>query len=103
MFEAWLVSSIQKTIMSVVKRENIMKKFLAGVALVVSSATLAFADNHALKIGFMATLEGPYTVLGEDSQRGFELRSTSSTTVAGRPIEVTIGAQMLALQKASRS
>ena len=104
MFEAWLVGSIQKTIMSVFKRENIMKKFLAGVALVVSSATLAFADNHALKIGFMATLEGPYTVLGEDSQRGFEVALNEfNNQVAGRPIEVTIGATDASPESALRA
>ena len=49
-----------------------MKNFLAGIVVAFSTATLAIADN-TIKIGFMATLEGPYTVLGEDSQRGFEI------------------------------
>ena len=50
-----------------------MKNLMGAILLSASAATMTYADGHALKIGFMATLEGPYTVLGEDSQRGFQL------------------------------
>ena len=65
-------------------------KNLVGAAVVSASvATMAFADNHALKIGFMATLEGPYTVLGEDSQRGFQMALNEfGNEVAGRPLRL---------------
>src|ERR1700712_1488824 len=44
---------------------------LASVALVASSA--AFAADDEVKIGFMTTLEGVYTVPGQDAQRGYEM------------------------------
>ena len=80
-------------------------KNLVGAAVVSASvATMAFADNHALKIGFMATLEGPYTVLGEDSQRGFQMALNEfGNEVAGRPIEVTIGATDASPESALRA
>lgn len=80
-----------------------MKNFLAGIVVAFSTATLAIADN-AIKIGFMATLEGPYTVLGEDSQRGFEIALNEfNNEVAGRPIEVTIGATDASPESALRA
>ena len=80
-------------------------KNLVGAAVVSASvATMAFADNQALKIGFMATLEGPYTVLGEDSQRGFQMALNEfGNEVAGRPIEVTIGATDASPESALRA
>ena len=80
-----------------------MKNFLAGIVVAFSTATLAIADN-TIKIGFMATLEGPYTVLGEDSQRGFEIALNEfNNEVAGRPIEVTIGATDASPESALRA
>ena len=80
-----------------------MKNFLAGIVVAFSTATLAIADN-TIKIGFMATLEGPYTVLGEDSQRGFEIALNEfNNEVAGRPIEVTIGATDASPERALRA
>ncbi|MDJ1007460.1 MAG: ABC transporter substrate-binding protein [Paracoccaceae bacterium] len=68
-----------------------MKRILLA-ALLASSSTLAYAEGEPLKIGFMATLEGPFTVLGEDGQRGFELALREADyEVAGRPIEVIVG------------
>ena len=80
-----------------------MKNFLAGIVVAFSTATLAIADN-TIKIGFMATLEGPYTVLGEDGQRGFEIALNEfNNEVAGRPIEVTIGATDASPESALRA
>ena len=51
-----------------------MKKLLVttavGAALVAVHG--AHADEHTFKIGTMATLEGTYTVLGEDGVRGMK-------------------------------
>ena len=81
-----------------------MKNLVGAVAVSTSVASMAFADNHALKIGFMATLEGPYTVLGEDSQRGFQMALNEfGNEVAGRPIEVTIGATDASPESALRA
>ena len=81
-----------------------MKNLVGAVAVSTSVASMAFADNHALKIGFMATLEGPYTVLGEDSQRGFQMELNEfGNEVAGRPIEVTIGATDASPESALRA
>ncbi len=71
-----------------------IKKFLAAcsVAAVVLGGSSAVAQEP-LKIGFMATLEGTYTVLGEDGLRGFKVAMAEIESKAGgRPIEVIIGA-----------
>ncbi len=81
-----------------------MKKFMGALLLSASTATVSLADANAIKIGFMATLEGPYTVLGEDSQRGFQLALNEyGNEVAGRPIEVTIGATDASPESALRA
>jgi len=53
-----------------------MKKYigaaLAGAAAIAFS-TLPGQAQEPLKIGVTATLEGTYTVLGEDGMRGFEV------------------------------
>ena len=43
-----------------------------GLALAIGSAAPAFAAEP-LKAGLLATLEGTYTVLGEDGVRGFQV------------------------------
>jgi ABC-type branched-subunit amino acid transport system substrate-binding protein len=56
------------------------------------AASQAMAADK-LKIGFMATLEGTYTVLGEDGLRGFKVALQQANNMAGgREIEVIIGA-----------
>ena len=71
-----------------------MKKTLlaaASVAALLAAGPALAAEP--LKIGFMATLEGTYTVLGEDGQRGFKVALEElNNTAGGRPIEVIIGA-----------
>ena len=79
-----------------------MKKFLGALLTSVSIAGLAQADT--LKIGMLATLEGPFTVLGEDSQRGFELAlMQAGYEVAGRKIEVIVGATDASPESALRA
>ena len=71
-----------------------MRKLL--ISTVAAAAVLAAGSAQAadkLKIGFMATLEGTYTVLGEDGQRGFEVAMKEAKGMAGgREIEVIVGA-----------
>ena len=81
-----------------------MKNLMGSILLSASAATMTYADGHALKICFMATLEGPYTVLGEDSQRVFQMALNQfGNEVAGRPIEVTIGATDASPESALRA
>ena len=58
--------------------------------------TAAFGMAHAaekLKVGVLATLEGTYTVLGEDGMRGFQVAMKKfGGKAGGREIEVVIGA-----------
>ena len=70
-----------------------MKTILSALLVSASVASMATAQSgEPLKIGFMATLEGPFTVLGEDGQRGFELALREiGMEVTGRPIEVIVG------------
>ncbi|MEM1344438.1 MAG: ABC transporter substrate-binding protein [Pseudomonadota bacterium] len=60
----------------------------ALAALLAASPALA---AEPLKVGVLATLEGTYTVLGEDGIRGFRTAMLKhGETVGGRPIEVVI-------------
>ncbi|MEM5492859.1 ABC transporter substrate-binding protein [Hoeflea sp. AS16] len=74
-----------------------MKKVLLGslsvLALVAANATTAAADDKSgvLKVGVLATLEGTYTALGEDSIRGLKTAlMEAGNKAAGREIEVII-------------
>jgi branched-chain amino acid transport system substrate-binding protein len=61
-----------------------LKSMLAATA--VAGGLLAAAPALAqekIKIGFLATLEGTYTVLGEDGQRGFLLAMRAANNKAG--------------------
>ena len=61
-----------------------MRKLL--ISTVAAAAVLAAGSAQAadkLKIGFMATLEGTYTVLGEDGQRGFQVAMKEAKAMAG--------------------
>ncbi|MEM9814304.1 MAG: ABC transporter substrate-binding protein, partial [Pseudomonadota bacterium] len=62
-------------------------------ALVAASATVAVAGGHSgpLKVGVLATLEGTYTVLGEDGVRGLRTAlALADGTAGGREIELVI-------------
>ena len=70
-----------------------MKKFLAtsaiGAALLSAQGTMAVGET--LKIGVMATLEGTFTVLGEDGVRGIRTALAAfDGKAAGRDIELII-------------
>ena len=57
-------------------------------ALLVASSALAGTAGYALadgtlKVGTLATLEGPFTVLGEDGMRGVELAIMQHKGMAG--------------------
>ena len=71
-----------------------IKKLLAAASVAATMAMAGLAQAaDPLKIGFMATLEGTYTVLGEDGLRGFKVALEAINNEAGgRPIEVIIGA-----------
>lgn len=71
-------------------------------ASAVFAATAAFADT--IKIGFMATLEGTYTVLGEDGQRGFQIAlKEAGGKAGGKDIEVIVGATDASPESALRA
>ncbi|MEM8974587.1 MAG: ABC transporter substrate-binding protein, partial [Pseudomonadota bacterium] len=72
-----------------------MKNFLRIAVGVVGTAVLATSSLAAdkLKVGVLATLEGTYTVLGEDGVRGFNVALKKfGGKAGGRDIEVIIGA-----------
>ncbi len=62
-----------------------MKQFLlAGVCLAgLSVGTAALAAEGDIKIGLMTTLEGTYTVPGQDGQRGFEMALKEHNNAVG--------------------
>lgn len=69
-----------------------MKKILLGTVAASTLVMVSAAAADSLKIGFMATLEGVYTVLGEDGQRGFEVAlKEAGNKAGGKDIEVIIG------------
>jgi len=67
-----------------------LRTLLTTAAASAVLATGAVAADP-IKIGFMATLEGTYTVLGEDGQRGFLMALKEANNEAGgRPIEYVV-------------
>jgi len=85
-----------------------MKKWALKLAAttVVSGllATSAAFAKEPLKIGFLATLEGTYTILGEDSKRGFDLAMKQiGHKIAGRDVEIYIGATDASPESALRA
>ncbi len=69
-----------------------MKRMLLG-ATALASLALATAAPAAdkLKIGVTATLEGTYTVLGEDGMRGFELALRQwNRKAGGKDLEIVV-------------
>ena len=64
-----------------------------GIAVALA-AMFCIGSAHAdkLKVGILATLEGPYTVLGEDAMRGFELAVMQHHNKAGgKDLEIIRG------------
>jgi branched-chain amino acid transport system substrate-binding protein len=63
----------------------------ASFAASVTLSGSAFGADK-VKIGFFSTLEGPYTALGEDGQRGFDLAVTQHHNKAGgKDLEIIRG------------
>jgi len=70
-----------------------VKTLMGAVATVALVASMAGASSAAekLKVGVTATLEGTYTVLGEDGVRGFQVALKKwGNKAGGRDIEVII-------------
>lgn len=62
---------------------------LLGAALAGSVASVALAQGAPVKIGLLATLDGPFAAGGADGMRGAELAVMArGGTVAGRKIEI---------------
>lgn len=74
---------------------RIMKAMVLGTAAGLALAAqlgAAGAQDDTLKIGLLATFEGAFTVLGEDSKRGAELALQQHNGMAGgKKIEWVIG------------
>lgn len=63
-----------------------------AVATGLTAPSLAMAEDGSIKIGLLATFEGPFTVLGEDSERGaMTAIEENGGKVAGKTIEVVKG------------
>ena len=72
-----------------------MKQFihgLGGVMLATALAVPAIGQADTIKMGALATLEGAFTVLGEDSIRGVKLALKEfDNTAGGKQIELITG------------
>lgn len=69
-----------------------LRTLMSGTVLAAVLAGPALADDHALKVGVLATLEGTYTILGEDGIRGMEVAMIEyGNKAGGKEIEVIIG------------
>jgi branched-chain amino acid transport system substrate-binding protein len=65
---------------------SLMRRILlqgAAAAVALGLAASAAKAEDTIKIGVLATLEGAFTVLGEDSMRGFELALQQHNGMAG--------------------
>src|SRR6201996_8199713 len=70
------------------KMSRVALALLSGVAL---APQLAWADD-SIKVGLLATLEGPFTVLGQDGVRGAELAfKEANYTAGGKKIDIVKG------------
>ncbi len=66
-------------------------KLFATTAIASSMVAGVALAQEPLKIGFVATFEGTYTLMGEDSLRGFEIALNEINNEAGgRPIEYVV-------------
>ncbi|BCH23939.1 ABC transporter substrate-binding protein [Mesorhizobium sp. L-8-10] len=73
---------------------RIHRRTLLALALAsgLTAPSQALAQDDTIKIGVLATFEGPFTVLGEDSMRGaMTAIDEVGGTVAGKKIEVVKG------------
>jgi branched-chain amino acid transport system substrate-binding protein len=72
-----------------------MRKGIGLTVAVVLTAIVGTGSSNAadkIKLGFFSTLEGPYTTLGEDGQRGFDLALMQHNNKAGgKELEIVRG------------
>jgi branched-chain amino acid transport system substrate-binding protein len=69
--------------------KRMMVRSLVGAAAFAALAGTAWAQGQPVKIGLLATLEGPFAAGGADGMRGAELAlKQRGGTVAGRKIEI---------------
>ena len=71
-----------------------MKRALmcGGALLALTLGGSAWAADDEIKIGFMTTLEGTYTVPGQDGQRGFQMALKEHNNMAGgKKITYSVG------------
>src|ERR1700728_972099 len=72
-------------------RKGILLATVAGFAGLVGTGSVNAADK--IKVGVTATLEGTYTVLGEDGMRGYDLAvEAHGGKAGGKEIETIVGA-----------
>ena len=72
---------------------NIHRRALLALALAtgLTAPSLALAED-TIKIGLLATFEGPFTVLGEDGQRGAQVAVDEfNGMTAGKKVEIVKG------------
>src|ERR1700735_255902 len=70
---------------------NFFRIALASGIVAVGFGGSAYAADK-IKVGFFSTLEGPYTALGEDGQRGFDLALMQHKNKAGgKDLEIVRG------------
>lgn len=71
-------------------RKGLLLATVAGFAAMVGTGSVNAADK--LKVGVTATLEGTYTVLGEDGMRGYDLSvEAHGGKAGGKEIETIVG------------
>ena len=67
--------------------QHTFRRALLAAAMGIGVAAAAGAGAQEIKIGALATLEGPFAVPGQDSMRGVELAlSEVNYTIAGKKV-----------------
>ena len=75
--------------MNGLSRRTLLAATAAGM---IALGTAAHADDNTIKVGVLATLEGAFTVLGQDSMRGADLAFKEHDYMAGgKKLEVIKG------------
>jgi len=67
-----------------------MKKWLMTTAALAAVLYAGSASAENIRIGVLATLEGTYTVLGEDAMRGVEVALKEIPEIDGKKIETIV-------------
>lgn len=85
---------------------TIHRRTLLALALAtgLTAPSLALAADDTIRIGLLATFEGPFTVLGEDGQRGaLTALDEVNATVAGKKVEFVKGSSDASPDSAARA